>query len=154
MTSLKWRLVKSKPFFLCLFFINSLATGLFLYPFRCSQGVKKRSVTWNRLIWSIILRKHFSKDICKKFSKREKCPYLEFFWSVLSRIWEEYREMLRISPYSVRMPKNYGLENLRIRTLFPQCSHTQFLSFMICRCLKFYGGSASIFTHAEWFLFH
>ena len=154
MTSLKWRIVKSKSFFLRLFFISSLATGLFLYPFRCSQEVKKRSVTSNRLICSVILRKHFSKDICKKVSKREKCPYLEFFWSVLSRIWRKYREMLRISSYSVRMQKNYGVENLRIRTFFPQCSHAQFLSFMICRRLKFYGGSASIFTPAEWFLFY
>ena len=32
---------------------------------------------------------------------REKCLYSEFFWSTLSRIWNEYGEMLRISPYSV-----------------------------------------------------
>ena len=28
----------------------------------------------------------------------EKCPYSEFFWSVISRIWNEYGEILRISP--------------------------------------------------------
>ena len=34
---------------------------------------------------------------------REKCPYSELFWSVFSRIWTEYGEILHISPYSVRM---------------------------------------------------
>ena len=34
---------------------------------------------------------------------REKCLYLEFFWSVFSNIRTEYRKMLCISPYSVRM---------------------------------------------------
>ena len=33
----------------------------------------------------------------------EKCSYSEFFWSVFSRICIEYREILHISPYSVRM---------------------------------------------------
>ena len=34
------------------------------------------------------------------------CPYLEFFWSVFSRIQAEYEEILRISPHSVRMLEN------------------------------------------------
>ena len=38
-----------------------------------------------------------------KDALREKCPYSEFFWSVFSRIRTEYGEILRISPYSVRM---------------------------------------------------
>ena len=29
-----------------------------------------------------------------------------YFWSVFSRIWTEYGEIQRISPYSVRMPEN------------------------------------------------
>ena len=28
-------------------------------------------------------------------SLREKCPKTEFFWSVFSRIWIEYRDLLR-----------------------------------------------------------
>ena len=36
----------------------------------------------------------------------EKCPYLELFWFIFSRIWTEYGEMLRIFPYSVRMREN------------------------------------------------
>ena len=29
---------------------------------------------------------------------RKKCPYLEFFWSVFSRMWTEYSVSLRIQP--------------------------------------------------------
>ena len=42
---------------------------------------------------------------------RKKCPYSEFFWSVFSRIWTEYGEILRISPYAVRMWGNMDLKN-------------------------------------------
>ena len=37
---------------------------------------------------------------------REKCPCSELFWSVFSRIGTEYKEVLRISLYSVRMREN------------------------------------------------
>ena len=37
---------------------------------------------------------------------REKCPYLEFFWSEFSHIWTEYEEILHISPYSVEMQES------------------------------------------------
>ena len=36
----------------------------------------------------------------------EKCPYSGLFWSVFYRIWTEYGEILRISPYSVRIREN------------------------------------------------
>ena len=39
-------------------------------------------------------------------SLREKCLYLELFWSVFSRIWIEYGDVRSISPYSVRMRGN------------------------------------------------
>ena len=42
---------------------------------------------------------------------REKCPYSKFLWSVFSRIWIEYGEILRISPYSVRMRENTNHKN-------------------------------------------
>ena len=44
-------------------------------------------------------------------SLRKMCPYLELFWSASSRIWTEYREILRISPYSVRMRENVDQNN-------------------------------------------
>ena len=41
---------------------------------------------------------------------REKCPYSELFWSAFSHIGTEYGEMIRISPYSVRMREKKGPE--------------------------------------------
>ena len=41
-----------------------------------------------------------------------------FFWSVFSRIWTEYGEILLISPYSVRMRENTDQKKLRIWKLF------------------------------------
>ena len=43
-----------------------------------------------------------------------------FFWSIFSRIRTEYGEILRISPYSVRMRENTDQKKLRIWTLFTQ----------------------------------
>ena len=42
---------------------------------------------------------------------REKCPYLEFFSSVFSRIRTQYEEIRCISPYSVRMRENPDEKN-------------------------------------------
>ena len=50
-------------------------------------------------------------DLFNSCTLREKCPYLEFFWSVFSHIWTEYGEILRISPYSVRMRENTDQKN-------------------------------------------
>ena len=41
----------------------------------------------------------------------EKCPKTEFFWSVFSRIWTEYGDLLYISPYSVQMRENKDQKN-------------------------------------------
>ena len=41
----------------------------------------------------------------------EKCAYSELFWSAFSRIRTEYGEILRISPYSVRMRENADQNN-------------------------------------------
>ena len=55
----------------------------------------------------------------------EKCPYLEFFWSVFCGIWTECGEIWSISSYLVRMRKNtdtfqavYNLYFLRETSLF------------------------------------
>ena len=42
---------------------------------------------------------------------RKKCPYLQLFWSFFSLIRTEFREILRISLYSVRMRKNTDQNN-------------------------------------------
>ena len=41
----------------------------------------------------------------------DKCPHSELFWSVFSRIWTEYGEILRISPCSIRMRENTDQNN-------------------------------------------
>ena len=41
----------------------------------------------------------------------EKCSYLELFWSAFFRIWTEYLQTLRISPYSVWMRENADQNN-------------------------------------------
>ena len=41
----------------------------------------------------------------------EKCSYSELLWSAFSRIWTECGEILRISPYSVRMRENADQNN-------------------------------------------
>ena len=41
----------------------------------------------------------------------EKCSYSELFRSAFSRIWTEYFQILRISPYSVRMLENADQNN-------------------------------------------
>ena len=46
---------------------------------------------------------------------REKCPYLELFWSVFSFI----PRLLRISPYSVRMRENTDQNNSEYRHFLP-----------------------------------
>ena len=51
------------------------------------------------------------KDFTRKVSLRENCLYSELFWSVFSRIRTEYGEILRISPYSVRMRENTDQNN-------------------------------------------
>ena len=42
---------------------------------------------------------------------RKKCPFSELFWSTFCRIWDEYREIRIISPYSVRMRENADQNN-------------------------------------------
>ena len=45
------------------------------------------------------------------YSLREKCPYLEFFWSVFSYIRTEYGEILHASPYLAWIRENTNQKN-------------------------------------------
>ena len=47
----------------------------------------------------------------QKRALRKKCPFLELFWSVFSRIRAEYGEALCLSPYSVQMRENTDQKN-------------------------------------------
>ena len=53
------------------------------------------------------------RGILHKKTLRKKCPYLELFWSVFSRIRTEYGEILCISLYSVRMRENTDQNNCK-----------------------------------------
>ena len=55
---------------------------------------------------------------------RKKYPYSEFFWSVFSRIWTEYGEILSISLYSVRMGKMHTRK----------CPNTDSVMFSAVQC--------------------
>ena len=56
-------------------------------------------------------RNTIQKCTIKSNTLREKCPYSELFWSAFSRIRNEYGEIFRISPYSVRMRENADQNN-------------------------------------------
>ena len=49
------------------------------------------------------------------FPLREKCPYLELFLSAFTCIRTEYGEILRISPYSVRMREKVDQNNCGVQ---------------------------------------
>ena len=46
----------------------------------------------------------------------EYSPYLEFFWSVFSPIWAEYREIRVISTYSVQIQEKKTTKFLNMET--------------------------------------
>ena len=73
-------------------------------------GMTGRWLTSNSLwlIWLIYM-------LFITWSLREKCPYSKLFWSAFSRIRTEYGEILRISPYSVRMRGNTDQNNFEYR---------------------------------------
>ena len=50
-------------------------------------------------------KKTSASTFSRKRSLLKKCPYLELFWSVFSRIRTEYGEIIHTSPCSVRMGK-------------------------------------------------
>ena len=66
----------------------------------------------------LIKTKHFFQALAKYNGSNipsstlcEKCPYSELFWSTFFRIWTDYGEILRISPYSVRMQEDADHNN-------------------------------------------
>ena len=66
----------------------------------------------NRIHWTKCLNHHCVKSV----------QIRRFFWSVFSLIRTEYGEILRISPYSVRMRENTDQKKLRIWTYFTHCT--------------------------------
>ena len=63
---------------------------------------------------------------------REKCPCLEFLWSVFSHIWTPYPSVFGPNAWK------YGRKKLRIRKIFTQCKFrklTHFTSLHSFLCL-------------------
>ena len=64
-------------------------------------------------------RKDFNIQECVVFmTLREKCPFLEFLWSIIFRIRTEYGEIRSMFPYSVRMPKSKDKNNSKYEDTF------------------------------------
>ena len=53
----------------------------------------------------------YTEELLWKYTLRKKCPNSKLFWSAFSRVRTEYGEILRISPYSVRMRGNTDQNN-------------------------------------------
>ena len=64
-----------------------------------------------------------------RVSLRKNVLYSEFFWSVFSRIWIEYRNLQNKSPYWVRMRENADQKNseyrLLLRSLYILAKHVK-----------------------------
>ena len=89
-----------------------------------TQVINKWNLCYFKKAFFNIKKTCFSSKLRKKFqnpyswttlntdsclvSTAWKCPYSEFFWFVFSRIWTE---ILRFSPYSVRMRENTDQKN-------------------------------------------
>ena len=72
---------------------------------------------------SFIREKRTVKEVvssCLNINCVKSAQILSFFWSVFSHIRTEYGEILRISPYLIRMQENVVQKKLRIWTLFTQ----------------------------------
>ena len=88
----------------------------------------------------ILVFKRF--DICTLL---EKCAYLELFWSVFSRIRTKYREMLQISPYSVRVPKNTDQNNSEYGHFLRSVDNEQIFLFW-----RYYLVPQKLSLHKKW----
>ena len=118
------------------------------YKFVTNLNSAYHALKYSIYIWSLRLKNHTISSAKKCFVSKNKTlikysslnenfitffnevltlrvykdfPNTEFFWSVLSHIQTEYREILHISPYSARMRENTDQKKLRIWTLFTQC---------------------------------
>ena len=63
----------------------------------------------------------------------EKFPYSELFWSIFSGIWAEYKNILCICPYSVRIRVNTDQNNSKYLHFFTQCNMWDILNYWIWR---------------------
>ena len=88
--------------------VYSLSTAKFMWLFSiitiCSlENIRKLSF-WS--VFARILHFRYFQSLKHTSGLRENGPFLEFFWSVFSRIRTEYGEIRSIAQYSVRIQKN------------------------------------------------
>ena len=67
------------------------------------------------IFWALEFAPYRANRHCVKSVQRQS-----FFWSAFSRIRTEYGDILRISPYSVRMRENTDQKKLRLSAIFTQ----------------------------------
>ena len=102
----------------------------FLYLKRCLNQCLRHSYTRINNVFAMQCQYQYNW-------LREKCPYLELFWSAFFRIWTKYGEILCIPAYSVRMPKNADQNNseyrhfLRSIVLFNFSFKRSFISYLM-----------------------
>ena len=81
-----------------------------------------------------------------------------FIWSLFSRIWTEYGDLLCKSPYSFRMRENLDQKKLRILTLFTHWLSLKLVDVNFCEitnisltqkssCVGLFPGKVQIFYH-------
>ena len=75
---------------------------------------------WRSLAISFLLKTMFHKSISLLLHCVKIVQIRSFFWSVFSRIWTEYGDLLRKSPHSVQMRENTDQKKLFILTIFTQ----------------------------------
>ena len=92
------------------FLRHCLSLSLFLFSDHGHFHLKSGS----NLPYSFYFAYHIGRE-----ALRQKCPYLELFWSVFSGIQTEYGDILRTFPYSVRMQENKDQNNFEYGHLLP-----------------------------------
>ena len=76
-------------------------------------------------------------DLSYPLTLRKKCPYLEFLWSIFSRIWTEYGEIWSIYSYSVQMRENTDQEISEYRQFSRSVIHTRMWAFQWVKNISF-----------------
>ena len=122
--------------------------------------VKCRNIIWPKIgiYTNMLFSKRWCVDFCETVNElamewvslawialRQKCLYLELFWSAFSRIRTEYGEILLISPYSVRMRENADQNNSEYKHFLRSVAHLLnlsnydllFNSDLFCGCLVY-----------------
>ena len=123
-------------------------TYLIFYFFLTRYFGKKHRLTYkmsNLFVDVFVVNCLFPKITAARYALqswivRIKCPCSEFIWSVFSRIWTKYGEILRISPCSVQMREKIDQRNSKYRHF----SRSETLACFITSTILF---NTLLFTH-------